>query len=191
VGRSAHSGRTVAAALAWLVPLSLLGGCGLLSKPAQVTTGTQPGMTIGSQVFAQNVMPAKFTCHGPHGGVSPPVYWSGMPPGTKSLALVIDDADAPIAPYVYWIVYNINPNTTDLQTGALPPPSRQAQNSGHRPRYDPPCPQAATHRYRITIYALNTVFGKSLPAGSQLLQAWSLIAKHVIARGTMTARASP
>jgi Raf kinase inhibitor-like YbhB/YbcL family protein len=181
----------VAAALAWLLPISLLGGCGLLSKPAPVTAGAQLGMTVGSQVFAQGVMPAKFTCRGHGGGVSPAIYWSGMPPGTKSLALVVDDSNTPIAPFVYWVVYDINPSTTDLQPGALPPPARQAQNSAHKAGYDPPCPQAGSHKYRFTIYALNTFFGKSLPSGSQLLQAWSLIAKHVIARGTMTARASP
>lgn len=148
-------------------------------------------MTIGSQAFTQGVIPAKFTCHAHGGGVSPPIYWSGMPVGTKSLALVVDDSDAPISPWVYWLVFDISPSTTDLQPGAIPPQARLAQNSARKAAYEALCPQRASHKYRFTIYALNTFFGNSLPQGAQLLQAWTLIAKHVIARGTTTYTALP
>jgi Raf kinase inhibitor-like YbhB/YbcL family protein len=142
------------------------------------------------------VIPARFTCHG--AGDSPPVFWSGAPPGTKSIALVVDDTDAPITPRVYWIVFDISAQTTDLQVGppapaasTLPPGARVAENSAGTVGYAPPCPSTSPHGYRFSVYALNTYFGSSLPNGARLLQAWTTIAAHVIGRGTFTARALP
>jgi len=146
-------------------------------------------MTINSPVFTNNVIPAKFTCHG--AGVSPPIFWSAPPPGTKSLALVVDDADTPISPRVYWLVFDISPATTDLQVGSLPPHARVADNSSGEANYDAPCPLGKPHEYRFTVYALNTFFGNALPANPRLLQALTTIAPHVTARGTHTARALP
>ena len=70
-------------------------------------------MTVNSPVFTSGVIPAKFTCYG--AGVSPPIFWSAPPPGTKSLALVVDDSATPISPRIYWLVFNISPATADLQ----------------------------------------------------------------------------
>ena len=167
----------------------LLGGCGLLGRPKPLTADAPLTMSVTSPVFAGGVIPMQFTCHG-H-GQSPPVFWSTPPPGTKSLALVVDDAAAPISPRVYWIVFDISPATTDLQVGALPPHARVAYNSSGKPDYDPPCPAGGSHNYRFTVYALNTFFGSSLPTNPRLLQALSAIAPHVTARGTLTARAAP
>jgi hypothetical protein len=105
--------------------------------------------------------------------------------------VVVDDAAAPISPRVYWIVYNINSSTTDLPVGTAPPHARVGQNSAGNSGYDPPCPARSPQSYRFTVYALNTIFGSGLPAGSQLLTTWTMIAQHVIARGTITARALP
>ena len=158
-------------------------------------------MSVSSPGFIGNVIPAQFTCHG--AGESPPIFWSGAPPGTKSLALVIDDSAAPISPKVYWIVFDIGTDTTDLQADAagatgpkaartqLPPHARTAYNSAGTATYDPPCPKGSSHSYRFTVYALNTYFGRQLPAHPQLLQTWTTIAQHVIARGTLTAHALP
>jgi len=172
-----------------LISSLLLGGCGLLGKPKALTADAPLTMSVTSPVFTNNVMPKQFTCHG-H-GQSPPVFWSTPPPGTKSLALVVDDSDAPISPRVYWLVFDISPSTTDLQVGALPPHARVAYNSSGKADYDPPCPVGAPHDYRFTVYALNTSFGKSLPANPRLLQALSAIAPHVTARGTWTVKALP
>jgi Raf kinase inhibitor-like YbhB/YbcL family protein len=130
-----------------------------------------------------------------------------VPSGTKSLALIVDDSDAPISPRVYWIVFNIGADTTDLQIGppaaatagsprrsaaaALPPGARLAYNSAGQAGYTPPCPRGAPHNYRFTVYALNTYFGTSLPDNAHLLQAWTTISAHVIGRGTLTAKALP
>jgi Raf kinase inhibitor-like YbhB/YbcL family protein len=179
-----------AAALAWLLGASLLlSGCGLLGKPVPLSADAPLTMTVTSPEFAGGAIPARFTCHG--AGISPPIFWSGAPPGTKSLAVVVDDSAAPIVPKVYWLVFDIGPATTDLQTGTLPPHAQVAYNSAGKPGYDPPCPIGSPHNYRFTVYALDTFLGKALPGQPQLLPAWSTISKHVIARGTLTGRAAP
>jgi Raf kinase inhibitor-like YbhB/YbcL family protein len=187
--------RSVAASLALLVAASvLLGGCGLLGKPHRLSAAAPLTMSVTSPDFTGNVIPPSFTCHGA-GQSGPSIFWSGAPQGTKSIALVVDDAAAPISPRVYWIVYDISYNTTDRTTdltlGRAPPHARVAQNSNGKADYEPPCPAGSPHSYRFTVYALNTFFGSALPANSQLLTAWTMIAQHVIARGTFTARAGP
>jgi Raf kinase inhibitor-like YbhB/YbcL family protein len=178
----------------------VLTGCGLLGKPQPLSADAPLDISVSSPEFTGGVMPARFTCHGT--GESPPIFWSGAPEGTKSLALVVDDSGAPISPRVYWIVFNIGAGTTDLQIGppalarktaqsTLPPGARVALNSAGTAGYNPPCPTGRDHSYRFTVYALNTYFGPSLPNNARLLQAWSTISNHVIGRGTFTARALP
>jgi Raf kinase inhibitor-like YbhB/YbcL family protein len=172
----------------------LLGGCGLLGKPPKLSAAAPLTMSVTSPDFIGNVIPAAFTCHG-SGETGPTIFWSGAPPGTKSIALVVDNAAAPITPWVYWIVYDISysttDRTTDLTLGKAPPHARVAENSAGNAGYDPPCPAGSPQSYRFTVYALNTYFGSALPANSQLLTAWTMIAQHVIARGTISARALP
>lgn len=182
-------GRRTAALTALLASASLLlSGCGLLGGPQPLSADAPLKMTLTIPALTDDVLPARFTCYG-HGAQSPPIFWSGAPPGTKSLALVVDDSATPIEPRVYWIVFDIGPDTTDLQVGMLPPHARVAQNSARKAAYDPPCPVGASHKYRFTIYAVNTFFRRSLPNGAPLLQAWTTIAAHVIARGTATVKA--
>jgi Raf kinase inhibitor-like YbhB/YbcL family protein len=183
-GRSV--GRSIAASLAATL---LLAGCGLLGKPQPLSADAPLTISVTSPDFPGGVIPPQFTCRG--AGESPSIFWSGAPPDTKSIAVIVDDAAAPISPRVYWIVYDISQSTTDLPLGAPPPHARVAQNSAGKAEYDPPCPVGSSHSYRFTVYALNTFFNSALPANSQLLTAWSTISQHVIARGTFTARALP
>jgi phosphatidylethanolamine-binding protein (PEBP) family uncharacterized protein len=190
-GRS-HRGRHSAAAgwLAGVIASSLLlGACGLLGKPTTLVADAPLTMTINSPVFTNRVIPIKYTCYG--AGVSPPIYWSAPPPGTKSLAVVVDDSATPISPRVYWLVFDISPATTELQVGSLPPHARVAYNSSGKADYGAPCPRGKPRGYRFTVYALNTFFGSSLPVNPRLLQTLTTIAPHVTARGTFTARALP
>jgi Raf kinase inhibitor-like YbhB/YbcL family protein len=187
-----------------IIACSLLAsGCGLLGKPQSLSADAPLDMSITSPEFTGGVIPAQFTCYG--SGESPPIFWSGAPPGTRSVALIVDDQLAPISPRVYWIVFDIAADTTDLQTGpptggvsgrrsgasTLPPGARVATNSAGIAGYSPPCPVGAAHRYRFSVYALNTYFGSSLPNDARLLQAWSTIAAHVLGRGTVTYTALP
>ena len=184
--------RLVAASLALLLAGSLLGGCGLLGKPQPLSADAPLTMSVTSPEFVNNRLPPQYTCYGVHQPApSPPIFWSQPPRGTRSIALVVDDSAAPISPRVYWIVFDIGPDTTDLQPGALPPNARVAYNSAGRARYDPPCPVGSPHNYRFTVYALNTFVGTALQRSPQLLPAWTTIARHVIARGTLTVLARP
>ena len=179
-GRVARRARGVAAAAAAAFCALPVTGCGLFSS--KLTISSPSVMTVSSGAFLQDKMPARFTCAG--GKVlSPPLSWAGVPSGTKSIALLVDDSAAPITPYVYWIVFDINPATSDILEGQLPPGARQAQNSAGRAAYDPPCPGPRGHAYRFTVYALNTTL--NLPAGTSLLSAWMAIAAATIGRGRM------
>lgn len=109
-------------------------------------------------------IPAKHTCDG--SDVSPLLAWSGVPEDAKSLALVIDDPDAPDprAPkmtWVHWVVYDIPPTVVSLPEGAaaarLPAGTRQGQNDWKKVGYRGPCPPVGRHRYFHKLYALDTV----------------------------------
>jgi Raf kinase inhibitor-like YbhB/YbcL family protein len=163
--------------------LTALAGCGLVGAP----TTFQGAFTVTSPVISRDIIPARYTCHG--AGQSPPLHWSGVPADTKSLALVVDDAEAPITPYIYWIVFDINPATTDIQAGQLPPGARQAVNSAGHAAYDPPCPRNQEHSYRFTVYALHSAV--SLPNGTDLKSAWLAIARTAIAHGRLPVYAEP
>jgi phosphatidylethanolamine-binding protein (PEBP) family uncharacterized protein len=176
-----------------LLAVSLvLSGCGLLSGPRPLSSDAPLDMQVSSpQVVQKGLLPAEFTCHAARMPQSPPVFWTRPTPAPKSYVLIVDDADAPITPRVYWLVFDIGADTTDVQIGQVPPGARVARNSTGAPGYDPPCPAGAPHKYRITVYALNTVLGTALPDNPQLLPTWTTIAPHVIGRGTMTVTACP
>ena len=106
----------------------------------------------------------RHTCEG--ADESPPLSWSDVPAGTKSLALIVDDPDAPDpkAPkmtWVHWVLYDIPPSATSLATGmkksALPAGTREGLNDWNRTGYGGPCPPIGRHRYFHKLYALDTV----------------------------------
>ena len=122
-------------------------------------------LSLQSASFSQNgEIPAKFTCEGQD--VSPALSWSGVPAGAKSLALIVDDPDAPDpkAPkmtWVHWVLYNIPAAAAGLQEGvspsALPAGTRDGLNDWKRTGYGGPCPPIGRHRYFHKLYALDTV----------------------------------
>jgi len=122
-------------------------------------------LTLTSPSFAhQSEIPQKHSCQG--GDVSPALSWSGLPTGTKSLALILDDPDAPdpSAPqrtWVHWVVYDIPPDAHSIVEGAshsgLPPGARAGSNDWQRPDYGGPCPPIGRHRYFHKLYALDVV----------------------------------
>ena len=180
-------GRPARAAAAAAATVCLASGCGLVGGPKTVLNDVPDVMTVTSQEFSRGVMPLRYTCYG--AGTSPAIHWSGAPQGTKSLALVMDDSAAPITPYIYWIVFNIGPQTTGLLDGELPPGAHQAQNSKGIAGYDAPCPRNNPHGYRFTVYALSREL--QLPAGTSEKAAWTAIAQAAIARGRLPATAKP
>ncbi len=122
-------------------------------------------MKLTSSAFGENQsIPKVYTCEG--NDVSPPLSWSGIPLSAKSLALIVDDPDAPdpAAPkmtWVHWVLYNIPPSATGLPEGvsasALPKGTLEGNNDWHRTGYGGPCPPVGRHRYFHKLYALDTV----------------------------------
>jgi Raf kinase inhibitor-like YbhB/YbcL family protein len=166
--------------------VSLAGGCGVLGGHSAFQNDPQV-MTVTSPEFGHGEpIPTSYTCRG--SGQSPPVAWSGAPTSTKALALVMDDADTPESPYVYWTVFNISTATPDIQAGRVPPGALQAQNSRGTTGYAPPCPDSG-HQYRFTVYALNAPL--QLPRGASLTAVSSAIASHAIGYGRLDADVAP
>ena len=122
-------------------------------------------LTLISSAFANGAgMPAIHTCDG--SDVSPALSWSGLPPAAKSLALIVDDPDAPdpAAPqttWVHWVLYNLPPGATGLKQGVsaheLPAGTREGRNDWQRTGYGGPCPPIGRHRYFFKLYALDVV----------------------------------
>ncbi|HTQ36954.1 MAG TPA: YbhB/YbcL family Raf kinase inhibitor-like protein [Steroidobacteraceae bacterium] len=120
--------------------------------------------SISSPAFAhQAPMPRRYTAEGEN--LSPPLEWSGAPAGAKSVALIMDDPDAPDprAPqrtYVHWVLYDLPVGAKALPAGAsssgLPPGTRQGLNDEDRAQYSGPAPPVGRHRYFIKLYALDT-----------------------------------
>jgi hypothetical protein len=142
--RCAHGGRrghryqwARPAVLFALIPL--LSGCGLLGGLSGTNLSSPASLTVTSPVFAADVrLPHIYTCRG---GVSPPLQWSGATTQTaKSFAIIVDDSQAPITPYVYWIVFDVSPATVAIGQNQLPTGAKQALNSAGNASYDPPCP---------------------------------------------------
>lgn len=144
---------------------------------------------ISSTAFqAGGSIPALYTCDDKD--VSPPLQWSGIPEGTRSLALIVDDPDAPdpAAPkrtWVHWVLYNLPPSATGLPEGvkpaSLPSGTQEGLNDWKRTGYGGPCPPVGRHRYFHKLYALDTVLdGLRTPTKAELEKAME---GHVLARG--------
>jgi Raf kinase inhibitor-like YbhB/YbcL family protein len=166
---------------------ALISGCGLVGGPKIAPVDVPNKITVTSPDVSLGTLGSAYTCHG--GGNYPGIHWSGAPAGTKSLALVMDDSAAPITPYIYWIVFDIGPQTANIQPGQIPAGARQARNSKGTVGYDPPCPVNQSHDYRFTVYALGSKL--RLPAGASVMSAWSAIAQAAIARGRLPVTVAP
>jgi Raf kinase inhibitor-like YbhB/YbcL family protein len=135
--------------------------CG--SKDRATTSEGRGAMAlkISSSAFTEGQMiPARNTCDGED--ISPPLKWDSVPEGTKRLALICDDPDAPVGTWVHWVLYNLPSSVTELSEKvptdeAIPNGARQGLNDFGRIGYGGPCPpRGSTHRYFFRLYALNT-----------------------------------
>jgi Raf kinase inhibitor-like YbhB/YbcL family protein len=144
-----------------LVQIHLIGSAGTGQSTPQEAAMT---LTLTSSAFsAGGSIPSVYTCDGQD--LSPPLDWTGIPAGTGSLVLIMDDPDAPDpkAPqwtYVHWVLYNLPPSSRGLPEGAasgdLPAGTGEGLNDWKRTGYSGPCPPVGRHRYVHKLYALDT-----------------------------------
>jgi hypothetical protein len=145
-------------------------------------------MKIESEAFShQAEIPKKHTCEGQD--VSPPLSWSGVPTGAKSLALVVDDPDAPdpAAPkrvWVHWVLFDIPPPTSSLPeaAGAQPGGAKDGKNDWGKTGWGGPCPPIGRHRYFFKLYALDALLALDAPTKAELEKA---MAGHILAQSEL------
>ncbi len=136
-------------------------------------------MTISSPVFEDGGMiPVKYSCEGEN--VNPPLDISGFPEEAVSLAIIMEDPDAPAGTWVHWLVWNI-PVTHHIKEDHVP--GKEGINDFQKHKYGGPCPPKGTHRYFIKIYALNATL--DLPGNTQKKQLEKAMSEHIIGFGEL------
>jgi hypothetical protein len=147
-------------------------------------------ITIASSAFENGGMiPALYTCD--DSDISPPLSWSGVPDGARSLVLLCDDPDAPSGTWVHWVLFNLHPDTKMLAPGVpadekLENGARHGVNDFDNFGYNGPCPPSGNHRYFFKIYALDKMLEITGPIiKSDLLSAME---GHIMTQGQLIGR---
>jgi Raf kinase inhibitor-like YbhB/YbcL family protein len=139
-------------------------------------------LKITSPAFEEGgLIPSKYTCEGED--ISPALSIEHVPEEAMSLAVIVDDPDAPSGVWVHWVVWNI-PMTHLLKENAEQ--GIQGTNDFRKQRYNGPCPPKGTHRYSYKVYALNSVL--DIAAGIEKSELERAMASHIIAFGELTGR---
>ena len=161
--------------------------CAGLGFSPLASAGSDMAITITSSAFAEGaIIPKKYTCDAED--ISPDLKWSGVPQGTKSLALICDDPDSRGGPWVHWVLFNIPAEVTALAAGVpsdatLKNGARHGQNDFRKLGYGGPCPPRSAHRYFFKLYALDTVL--TLESGSTKDQVLAAMKGHILAEGQL------
>ncbi len=168
------------------------GGYAALTKNMEDTMAASGKFTITSTAFKDGEMiPQKYTCDGKD--VSPFLKWEFLPAQTKSIALIVDDPDAPAGTWVHWVIFNIPPTINELPEGTpissgLPNGALQGKNDFGNYGYGGPCPPGGTHRYYFKLYALDTML--KLSAGITKAELLKAVEGHVMAQAQVMGRYS-
>jgi len=141
---------------------------------------TSPALQEGGTI------PEKFSKNGQN--VSPELRIEGAPPEAKSLALIVDDPDAPVGLFTHWLVWNIDPKTTQLAEGSAPNGAVQGKNDFGDIGYGGPQPPSGTHRYYFKIFALNSSL--DLTSGAKRKEVDAAMKGHIIAQGQLMGKYS-
>lgn len=148
-------------------------------------------ISLSSSAFEDGgIIPARYTADGED--VSPPLAWGAVPAGTRSLALICDDPDAPRGTWVHWVIFNIPPETRELPEAVpaeevLADGARQGRNDFGRIGYGGPAPPPGrAHRYFFKLYALDTVL--ELEPGATKAQLLEAMKGHILAAGQLMGR---
>lgn len=144
-------------------------------------------MKLISPVISEHgAIPGEFTCEGLD--QSPPLQFHDAPNGTKSLALLLEDPDAPSGTYTHWVLFNLPPDQTELEknqppTGVLPNGARQGKNDFKKTGYGGPCPPSGTHRYFFKLFALDRTL--DLPENVEKKEFLDALKGHVLAEAQL------
>jgi Raf kinase inhibitor-like YbhB/YbcL family protein len=134
-------------------------------------------LTIKSPAFAHNdFIPSKYTCDGEN--VNPELSIKDLPANTKSLALVVEDSDAPSGTFDHWVMWNI-PVTDKIKENSAP--GQQGKNGAGENKYAGPCPPKGTHHYHFKVYAVDTEL--KLEKNSDKAALMNALEGHIIAHG--------
>jgi len=137
-------------------------------------------LSVTSPAFENNqLIPAKYTCDGDD--INPPLTIEGIPEGTKTLALIIDDPDAPMGTWDHWIVWNIPATTSKIAENTVP--GTEGMNDFRKRSYGGPCPPYGTHRYFFKVYALDVKLDLSPTSRKSDLE--KAMQGHVLAKGEL------
>jgi Raf kinase inhibitor-like YbhB/YbcL family protein len=163
---------------------------GSQTKASPVTRESNATIVLASPAFQDGgQIPVKYTCQGQ--GLSPALNWGQSPQNTKSLVLIVEDLDGPRGILTHWIVFNIPPGMSGLPE-AVPDqshsssPFMQGNNSFGKAEYRGPCPPGGqSHRYRFSLYALDTMLS-DLTTGVTREQIQGAMQGHIVSSGTLT-----
>jgi len=166
--------------------------CTILLLVAEMVTPllAENTMTVTSTNFDEGKpIPGRFSYHAENH--SPALTFIKPPQGTQSLALIVDDPDAPVGLWTHWLLWNIPVSIHSIREYTLPSSALQGRNSFGNSRYDGPAPPSGTHRYFFHVYALDTVL--TLPSGASRGQLEAAMKDHVLGGAEMygTFSASP
>lgn len=143
------------------------------------TIAAKATLKVSSPAFQhEGYIPSKYTCQG--NNINPPVVINGLPKETISLALIIEDPDAPGGIFDHWVVWNIRPTELIAEDSV---PGVAAKNSRGECRYTGPCPPSGTHRYFFKVYALDTLLEVDDDADKKIVE--QALHDHVIAYGEL------
>lgn len=139
-------------------------------------------MKLTSTAFETNgPIPSQYTCDGQN--VSPQLVIGDVPPAAKSLALIVDDPDAPAGDWVHWLVWNIDPKTAEIREGAVPPGAVQGRTDFGNNRWGGPCPPSGVHHYQFKLYALDATL--DLPENAAKKDLEKAMEEHTVEQYTL------
>lgn len=174
--------------LTFVICIMLLAGCHSAGQNDSNKSNSEniATMKITSPAFNEGEMiPVMYTCQGKD--INPPIQIADIPKETKSLALILEDPDAPMGTWVHWVMWNIPPTTSQIVENNVPAGAVQGKNSWGKNEYGGPCPPSGVHRYFIKVYALDTPLTLSLSSGKKDLE--KAMQGHVITEGQLMGRA--
>jgi len=137
-------------------------------------------LTVKSEAFeAGKLIPKKYSCDG--NDINPPLLIEGTPKEAKTLALVIDDPDAPSGTFDHWVVWNIPTTTRSISENSVP--GTEGLNGSRQKGYMGPCPPSGTHRYFFKVYALDTDL--KLGGNTKKKDLENAMQGHILAKGEL------